>query len=376
MMTSKKPRPADRVLRFLTDELGLHSMSVGARLPTTVELARRLDVSQGTVKNVYRRLADEGKLSIRMGDGTFWQGAPESERHRYTIGLDGDLADSDTTDSAWSYKIKGGLLGETLEAATPIEIRYCKALVEGDENRAARLGQLEGIDGLLLLRLEPHRSEAIIHEGRTIPIISLNPLREDSCRNFVSPDYFTISRKLGSVWRRSGRQRVLMILSPGLESSVSVRLRYGGLLCGLEPGMPGSPEVRYLKVDTGRFDSGYAAMKQFLAQESWRPDAIYTAGDNLAFAALQVLEEAGHRVPEEISIVGGHGADCLSRAPHILTATEHALEKISRAMLRLLMERIDNGGADVPAHIEPSRFILGTTTTPEENRLLFGENPQ
>ena len=46
-------------------------LRVGERLPSVRELARELAVNQNTVLRVYDRLAREGLLDIRQGQGTF-----------------------------------------------------------------------------------------------------------------------------------------------------------------------------------------------------------------------------------------------------------------------------------------------------------------
>jgi hypothetical protein len=69
-------------------------------------------------------------------------------------------------------------------------------------------------------------------------------------------------------------------------------------------------------------------------------------------------------------------ADCLKYPPRFLTSAEHGLEQLGEAMLRLLIQRIDQHGADVPAHIEPSRFLIGNTTPEHENALFdHRQNP-
>jgi DNA-binding GntR family transcriptional regulator len=45
-------------------------LSVGARLPSTRDLARRLGVSRNTVLNAYERLVADGLLVARKGSGT------------------------------------------------------------------------------------------------------------------------------------------------------------------------------------------------------------------------------------------------------------------------------------------------------------------
>jgi GntR family transcriptional regulator len=62
-------------------------LAPGTRLPSVRELARQLTVNQNTVLRVYERLAREGVVELRQGQGTFVVGpvlpaAPEHHRER------------------------------------------------------------------------------------------------------------------------------------------------------------------------------------------------------------------------------------------------------------------------------------------------------
>jgi len=370
MSIATKSKPSDTVLAHLNEVVKIHRLPVGARLPAAIDLAMELGISQGTVKNVYRRLAMEGKVRMRTGDGSFWIGEPTGGKRIYRVGINAEALPSERAASRWSYMIYGGMMQGKLAGDLSVQFRLCGELA------FARDGSLEGgspvlaeMDGVLLATSRPYVKDSIDYEGRVIPCIGLNAPHEDAVKNFVSPNYFTISRKLGEVWRKVGKKRILFLMSPAMQYSVSARLRCGGLLCGLEAG-GGESEVRYATAVKGTEEYGYTAVKEVLAGGAWRPDAVYTAGDLLAFGAIRALEESGQNVPGDVSVVGGHGADCLKYPPLFLTSTAHGLENLGQEMLRLLIQRIDQHGADVPAYVEPSRFLIGTTTTEKENALL------
>ncbi|MBX3424897.1 MAG: GntR family transcriptional regulator [Pirellulales bacterium] len=52
------------------------NLAPGAKLPSVRELARELAVNQNTVLRVYERLAREGLLDMRQGQGTFVTARP------------------------------------------------------------------------------------------------------------------------------------------------------------------------------------------------------------------------------------------------------------------------------------------------------------
>jgi GntR family transcriptional regulator len=57
------------------------SLKVGDRLPSVRQLAQQLTVNQNTVLRVYERLAADGLLDMRHGEGTFVAG--NSSRRRF-----------------------------------------------------------------------------------------------------------------------------------------------------------------------------------------------------------------------------------------------------------------------------------------------------
>lgn len=370
MSDNRTRRASDLVMTHLRESLRIDRLPAGTRLPAAVELAGRLGVSQGTVKNVYRRLAGEGKVRMRSGDGSFWMGARNNGRRVYHIGIDGGRFPDGRAPTRWSHLIYGGMMHGKLAEDLSVQFRLCGNLsFAPDGTLKVDVPMLGELDGVLLATSRRHARDQILFEGREIPCIGFNAFHEDATRNFVAPDYFAISRRLGEAWRLAGKRRIVCLISPALEHSVSVRMRYGGLLCGLEAG-EGTQRVRLVTAPVGLEECGHAAMRELLAAGRWRPDAVYAAGDLLAFGAIRALEEAGLRVPEDVGVVGGNGADCMKHPPRFLTSTEHGLEVLGREMVRLLIRRIDLGGADVPAHIEPSRFLIGNTTGEAENRLL------
>src|ERR1043166_2759635 len=64
-------RPSERVFEYLLAEFDRPELKHGSRLPTMREIANRLGVSQPTVQGVFRKLADEGRIVTKVGNGSF-----------------------------------------------------------------------------------------------------------------------------------------------------------------------------------------------------------------------------------------------------------------------------------------------------------------
>lgn len=61
---------SDRVYEYILGQVLMGTFAVGSRLPTEMELARRLDVSRPVVREALQRLRDDGLLASRQGSGS------------------------------------------------------------------------------------------------------------------------------------------------------------------------------------------------------------------------------------------------------------------------------------------------------------------
>jgi DNA-binding LacI/PurR family transcriptional regulator len=64
-----------------------------------------------------------------------------------------------------------------------------------------------------------------------------------------------------------------------------------------------SPVSNY-RGDITYYEAGYTEMKRMLDKRIMMPDAIFFATDISAFGAIKALEEAGIKVPEDVSVIG------------------------------------------------------------------------
>ncbi len=366
-------KPSDKVRAFLDKEDNLGNLPTGARLPTAEELATRLDVSSGTVKNVYRALAQEGKVKTQVGVGSFWIGPTrEGKVETLRIGLGLDLppqgAESWWLQSPWTGAIFGGVLKYQLNSRRSVSLRHCGDLLR--LSPAQRFERLSDLDGVIAFSLAPIPFPVLNRNGGPIPLVSLNPPLDQACVNFVSPDYFECSYTLGAIWRRTGRKRILMVTLGPLEESVSTRMRYSGLVCGVGEGINREVEVRLLCIASSVQAEVQRAFEQFFA-EGWIPDAVYTAGGILALPALTALRRLGLSIPEEVSLVGGSQNGISATSVDPLTTMLHPLEEVGARLLEQLLARIVSGGRDEPGRYLPVPFFIGATTRPAENEALL-----
>lgn len=368
-------RPGERVTQYLLDEFANAGLENGSRLPTNRELAQRLKVSVPTVQMVLRKLAKEGRVYSRSGKGTFLISQPDEKLDEIRVGVSSPLGQGRMED-AWLSPICSGIFQEAMQFNPAVTLASLSADVMGTDAVPEELTKMGArVDGLILfpyVLFPAEKNDQIrdFYEAKGKPVVALNPPAIGETANFVSPDYLGASRRLGQVWRETGRRRVLMMMNGTLASAPSPQLRFLGMTLGYAP----DPERnRWLRVqeNSGSFENqGYETMIRWLGNRKTWPDAVYCAGDFLALGALRALREHRVAVPRDVSVVGGSGVNLSHTPAPNLTRTEHPLEELGRQLLRMLVERIRRKSMPIPGRYLPTPFIGGATTRPEENALL------
>ncbi len=131
-------------------------------------------------------------------------------------------------------------------------------------------------------------------------------------------------------------------------------------------GIHSNPEL--IQTRQERFEEcGYLGVKDLLAQPL-RPTALFAAYDDIAVGALKALQEAGIRVPEEMSIIG---IDDIQVSPYLhsaLTTVGCPLADLGRIVTELVMEKITNPENTLVQHItlKPVLVIRESTSKREE----------
>jgi len=116
----------------------------------------------------------------------------------------------------------------------------------------------------------------------------------------VSGDNFNGGRLATEHLIRSGRQRIAFL--GGSEREFEVQHRFKGYETALQAAGR-SVEQRMLAYGDYSHVSGITAMKQLLEQAP-NLDAVFVNSDLMAIGAINVIQNSGKRVPEDIAVVG------------------------------------------------------------------------
>ena len=101
-------------------------------------------------------------------------------------------------------------------------------------------------------------------------------------------------------------------------------------------------------------EAGKQAMANFLANTRERPDALFASSDALAVGAMQAIQEANLRIPEDISVVGFNDVSVAKYVSPALSTVKVETEWMGELAVSTLMELIKECSP------VPRKIMLGT----------------
>lgn len=122
---------------------------------------------------------------------------------------------------------------------------------------------------------------------------------------------------------------------------------------------------RHVRVAAGDFtEAGGASGMRTLMESEPMPTAVFMANDFSAIGALEVLDEAGIRVPQDVSLVGYDGSRVAGLHRIGLTTVDQPRFDMGHLAVTLLLERLEEGRRDAKHVVLPPRLVARETTGP------------
>jgi DNA-binding LacI/PurR family transcriptional regulator len=92
------------------------------------------------------------------------------------------------------------------------------------------------------------------------------------------------------------------------------------------------------------YQSGYEAMGRLLAK-ALQITALFAQNDRMAIGAMRALREAGHKIPDDVAIVGYDDIPPAAYSHPPLTTIRQPMQQVGEVATRLLIELIDDPDA-------------------------------
>ncbi|GAB3736113.1 LacI family DNA-binding transcriptional regulator [Nocardiopsis nanhaiensis] len=231
------------------------------------------------------------------------------------------------------------LLRECTQALAAHDIMLVLTIAgnEADRKRVSRFVSEGGVDGALVV--SDHAGTSLVDEllATGTPLVVCGRPSGHGIAH-VAADDRDGARLMARHLRGSGRERIATIAGPQDTSGGVERLAGFRDVLG---------EVDQRLIAVGDY-SRRSGEEQMLALLERAPDldAVFVASDLMAAGALDALRRAGRRVPEDVAVGGFDDSTAAEHCDPPLTTVRQPLSRISREMVRLLLDMI-NG--DTPA---------------------------
>jgi DNA-binding LacI/PurR family transcriptional regulator len=108
---------------------------------------------------------------------------------------------------------------------------------------------------------------------------------------------------------------------------------------------------KWIRVSEERFEKcGYDLLTAML-KENTLPTAIVCAYDNIAIGAIKAINDAGLRVPDDISIIGIDNINVTSYYNPEITSIAGPVEEMAKIAVKLLFKKVDSADYNVVQNV-------------------------
>nr|WP_269145564.1 GntR family transcriptional regulator [Cohnella fermenti] len=314
----------------------------GDKLPSENELSDQFGLSRQTVRQSIGELVQEGWLSREQGKGTFvsrLSGERRSAGGNRTVGM----MTTYISDYIFPSIVRG------VEAA--LKEQGYRLLLSSTDNRKDRERESlemmlsQGVCGLIV---EPTRSAEgnpnfdayMAMQYHDIPLLMINERYPDLDCPVVKQDDEAGGRAATDHLLSLGHRRIAGFFKT--DDLQGVNRMKGFVRAHRERGIPVDPELIVRYETEQRETLPASVLREWLGRPD-RPSGIVCYNDQLAVALLDIVREAGLRVPEDLSMIG-YDDSFLATATEIkLTSVNHPKEELGEKAAGLLISMLEAG---------------------------------
>ena len=218
------------------------------------------------------------------------------------------------------------------------------------------------VDGIIMASAAISSPLATRCEAAGVPLVLFDHNHDDARFSVVTSDNVAGARKVADFLVRGGHQRIGYIA--GLDTASTQRDRELGFRSGLE-----AAGMELYARETGGFDYEGAreAGRRMFARED-RPDAVFVANDNMAFAVMDVLRsELGLKIPDDVSVVGFDDVVPAGWPSFNLTTVQQDTDQLAKETVETLIAQVE-GRATGPRRIaiDGPLVVRGSARLPKD----------
>lgn len=211
---------------------------------------------------------------------------------------------------------------------------------EAEQRRVTDFITAGHVDGVLLVSSHAGRQGFLSELVRSkVPAIACGiPIGFERKIGYVAADDEHGAQTAVEYLQDLGRTRIATITGPQ-DTSGGI-----GRLAGYRDQLGDAVDESLIAIGDYSRASGVRGMRELLERDP-SIDAVFAGNDLMAAGALDVLEEAGRRVPDDVAVVGFDDSPVATQTDPQLTTMKQPFDRISSEMVRLLLEVIDGNPA-------------------------------
>ncbi|MGP3927681.1 LacI family DNA-binding transcriptional regulator [Streptomyces sp. 8N616] len=328
--------------------------------PTLEEVAARAGVGRGTVSRVINgspRVSDRTRAAVEQAVAEL--GYIPNRAARALAGNRNDaialvIPEPETrlfAEPYFSDIIRG--VGAEL-ADTDLQLLLTLIRTPKERQRLAHYLSSHRVDGVLLVSVHADDPLPDLLERIEMPAVLSGRRSARESVPYVDSDNTGGARAAMEHLLARGRRTIATITGP-LDMYVA-QCRLDGYRCALtDAGLPADGAL----IAGADFteDGGRRAMRELLDRAP-DLDAVFAASDVMAAGARQVLREAGRRVPDDVALVGFDDSPVARHTDPPLTSVRQPIEEMGRAMVRVLLEEIEERSREREQLVLPTELVV------------------
>lgn len=242
--------------------------------------------------------------------------------------------------------------------------------------RRERQGEADQVEWLISQKVDgiiysynPIELDLIETYSRQIPIVILAEKNYDININTVSLNSFKSGELIAEHLIELGHRKFAFITTPLSSRAISRKLRFEGVLSALKKHgfdndlviCQAEKENEALSGCGDEANTGYTLTRDLLSRRN-DVTAIIGLNDMFAIGICKALNEAGIRIPEDISVCGFDNLFLSDYMFPPLTTVDHFLPHRCRAALDMLTDRTTPAGSDIiKIEYDPKLVVRGST---------------
>jgi DNA-binding LacI/PurR family transcriptional regulator len=360
-----------RVTARVRDDVRGGLYSPGDRLPSEVDLARQLGVSRGTVRQALVALLDEGLLQTVPGRGTF----VSDGSHQRAAGLIGMILPSVVR--ARNPELIGGVEEMARHAGYSLILG-----ISGDDRwlEAEQIQRIvdQGAHGLIVYTVDGPMDVPALRRliERGFPVVLIDRYIPDMAVDTVTMDNIGGGFLAVQHLAQLGYRRIGYVSTDNIATSSIVERQTGYRWAMQQYGLQFDSDL--ICTDVRRLLSwpprepdkqlhNERVLRAYLDRPD-RPEAIFVCNDYVAFEVVQVAEQLGMGVPDDLALVGFDNVSYTDYFGVPLTTVEQYRHEIGATATSLLLDRIAGRRTRLGRTIISTRLVVRRSSGPGPTR--------